>query len=54
MTGVTDPQRIDKWLWRTRMARTRSLAAALVAGGNVRLNGVRIEAPAKTSRLRMC
>jgi len=30
--------RIDVWLWRARFARTRSLAAALVEGGAVRLS----------------
>ena len=40
-------QRVDKWLWFARVARTRSLAARLVAGGYVRLNARRIETPAK-------
>jgi ribosome-associated heat shock protein Hsp15 len=40
-------QRLDKWLWFARVARTRSLAARLVAGGRVRLNARRIETPAK-------
>ena len=40
-------QRLDKWLWLARVARTRSLAARLVAGGHVRLNARRIETPAK-------
>lgn len=31
--------RIDKWLWQARFCKTRSLAAALVAGGHLRLNG---------------
>jgi ribosome-associated heat shock protein Hsp15 len=40
-------QRIDKWLWHARIVRTRGAAATLAASGHVRLNGVRIEAPAK-------
>ena len=40
-------QRIDKWLWHARVVRTRSAAAALAASGHVRLNGARIDAPAK-------
>jgi ribosome-associated heat shock protein Hsp15 len=45
-----DRQRIDKWLWHARIVRTRSAAAALVASGHVRVNGVRIVAPAKPVR----
>ncbi|WP_336485727.1 RNA-binding S4 domain-containing protein [Methylobacterium nigriterrae] len=40
-------QRLDKWLWFARFAKTRSLAARLVAEGHVRVNGKRAEAPAK-------
>jgi ribosome-associated heat shock protein Hsp15 len=45
-----DRQRIDKWLWHARIVRTRSAAAALSASGHVRLNGARVEAPAKPVR----
>ncbi|GJE57615.1 MULTISPECIES: RNA-binding S4 domain-containing protein [Methylobacterium] len=40
-------QRLDKWLWFARFAKTRSLAARLVTDGHVRINGRRAEAPAK-------
>ena len=40
-------QRLDKWLWFARFAKTRTLAARLVADGAVRVNGVRADAPAK-------
>ena len=40
-------QRLDKWLWFARVAKTRSLASRLVAEGRVRLNARRIETPAK-------
>ena len=40
-------RRLDKWLWFARFARTRSLAARLVTDGHVRLNGKRVETPAK-------
>ncbi|MGH6813374.1 MAG: RNA-binding S4 domain-containing protein, partial [Methylocella sp.] len=40
-------QRLDKWLWFARVAKTRSRAARLVAEGHVRLNARRIETPAK-------
>ena len=42
-----DRQRLDKWLWYARFARTRTLAARLVAGGFVRVNGQRADSPAK-------
>ncbi len=40
-------QRLDKWLWFARFARTRSLAAGLAAQGYVRVNGTRADDPAK-------
>jgi ribosome-associated heat shock protein Hsp15 len=40
-------QRLDKWLWFARVAKTRGLAARLVADGHVRVNARRIETPAK-------
>ena len=46
-----DRQRLDKWLWFARLARTRTLAAKLVTGGHVRLNGRRVEDPAKALAL---
>ena len=44
-------QRLDRWLWHARLAKTRSLAAALAASGYVRVNGRRIEAPGRAVRL---
>lgn len=40
-------QRLDKWLWFARFAKTRSLAARLVTDGHVRINGKRAEAASK-------
>jgi len=40
-------QRLDKWLWFARFARTRTLAARLVDDGYVRVNGARCDNPAK-------
>ncbi|ACL56710.1 RNA-binding S4 domain-containing protein [Methylobacterium nodulans] len=42
-----DRQRLDKWLWFARFAKTRSLAARLIADGHVRVNGQRAEAASK-------
>ncbi|KAA2237105.1 RNA-binding S4 domain-containing protein [Salinarimonas soli] len=42
-----DRQRLDKWLWYARFARTRSMAARLVTDGYVRVNGQRCENAAK-------
>jgi ribosome-associated heat shock protein Hsp15 len=42
---VSGAQRIDKWLWHARFAKTRTLAAALVSAGHVRLNRARISKP---------
>lgn len=43
-------QRLDKWLWFARCARTRSLAARLVEDGKVRVNRQKILKPAQTVR----
>lgn len=40
-------QRLDKWLWFARFAKTRSLAARLAEDGFVRVNAVRADNPAK-------
>jgi len=37
--------RLDKWLWQARFFKTRSLAAGLVSGGHLRLNGTRMAKP---------
>src|SRR4051812_11832257 len=42
-----DRQRLDKWLWFARFAKTRTLAAKLVADGYVRVNGGRAGNAAK-------
>ncbi len=45
---IAPSQRLDKWLWFARMAKTRSRAARLVEEGFVRVNGNRMDNPAKT------
>jgi len=37
--------RLDKWLWQARFVKSRTLAAALVSGGHVRVNANRIDKP---------
>lgn len=45
-----DGQRLDKWLWCARLAKTRALAAALIAAGKLRVNGRRAEKPSRLVR----
>src|SRR3954469_24096851 len=42
--------RIDRWLWCTRLFKSRTLAAVAVAGGKVHLNGQRVK-PAHAVRV---
>jgi ribosome-associated heat shock protein Hsp15 len=42
-----DRQRLDKWLWFARFAKSRTLAARMVTSGYVRLNGQRTDNAAK-------
>ncbi len=41
-------QRLDKWLWCARLAKTRTGAARLIEAGKIRINGDRV---LKSSRL---
>ena len=45
MSERSESCRIDVWLWRARFCKTRSLAARIVADGDVRLsrNGVEVK-----------
>jgi ribosome-associated heat shock protein Hsp15 len=44
-------QRLDKWLWCARMAKTRSAATRLIANGRVRINGKRVRKPSRLVQL---
>jgi ribosome-associated heat shock protein Hsp15 len=46
MTEARPAIRLDKWLWQARFAKSRALAAQLIAGGAVRVNSVRLTKPA--------
>ncbi|MGR3571539.1 RNA-binding S4 domain-containing protein [Brevirhabdus sp.] len=45
--GPRPTQRVDKWLWHARFFKTRGLAAKLVTGGHLRVNGARAGKPAR-------
>ena len=44
---MSEPIRVDKWLWAARFFKTRSLATDAIDHGRVKLNGLKIK-PAKT------
>ncbi len=44
-------QRLDKWLWFARVAKTRTLASGLVSDGKVRVNRQKISKPAHGVRV---
>ncbi|MCW5713233.1 MAG: RNA-binding S4 domain-containing protein [Bauldia sp.] len=46
-----DRQRIDRWLWHARLARTRSAAQALATSGQVRVNRERSESASRAVKL---
>lgn len=51
MTDAPAPTlRLDKWLWHARFAKSRSVAAALVVGPGVRINGERAVKPSVAVR----
>ncbi len=41
--GGGDVLRVDRWLWCTRLFKSRSLAAEAVGGGKVHVNGHRVK-----------
>lgn len=42
-----DRLRLDKWLWQARFFKSRSLAAAAVESGHVRVNGTPVSRPGR-------
>ncbi|SHF52892.1 heat shock protein Hsp15 [Kaistia soli DSM 19436] len=51
MSEEAGPQRIDKWLWFARFAKTRTTAQKLVLSGAVRVNRDRIDSPSRLVRV---
>lgn len=45
--GGTARQRLDKWLWYARIAKSRTLAATYVSEGKIRLNREKVSRPAQ-------
>lgn len=43
-------QRVDKWLWFARFAKTRTLAAGIVSAGRIRVNRAKISKPSTVVR----
>ena len=43
MEDSSAPVRVDKWLWASRLVKTRTLAADAVKGGRVQVNGQRVK-----------
>jgi ribosome-associated heat shock protein Hsp15 len=48
LTDAPEKLRLDKWLWFARFFKTRSLSAARVAAGDIRVNGDRVTKRATT------
>lgn len=51
MTDAADRQRIDKWLWFARLAKTRTLAQKLAVSGRVRVNNERNDSASRLVRI---
>ncbi len=47
-SGAQTSQRIDQWLWFARIAKSRTLAQALIERGKVRVNRIKIEKTSTT------
>jgi ribosome-associated heat shock protein Hsp15 len=50
LADAGSPQRLDKWLYFARLAKSRTLAANLVLGGKVRVNRARAGKPSHPLR----
>ena len=50
MSGA-EAQRIDKWLWHARFARTRTAAQRLIEDGHIRVNREKVSASSRAVRV---
>jgi len=50
MSDEPQAQRIDKWLWHARFARTRGAAQQLARSGHVRVNRNKVHDPSRLVR----
>ena len=50
LADAGSPQRLDKWLYFARLAKSRTLAADLILGGKVRVNRARTGKPSHPLR----
>lgn len=44
-------QRLDKWLWFARVAKSRTLAASAISDGKIKVNRVRADKPSQTVKV---
>ena len=49
--AARETQRLDKWLWFARLAKTRTLATEFVLSGKVRVNRARVDKPSYAVRV---
>ena len=49
--GGETSQRLDKWLWFARLAKSRTLAATAVAEGKIKVNRVKAEKASQTVKV---
>jgi ribosome-associated heat shock protein Hsp15 len=49
--GPETSQRLDKWLWFARVAKSRTLAATAVADGKIKVNRVKAEKASQTVKV---
>lgn len=48
---MSDGQRIDRWLWHARFAKTRTAAQGLVRSGGIRINRNKNDSPSHVVRI---